>query len=84
LDFFRENSERSRVVCYEEIIGNNSKQLSQLFDWLGFALSDEQRDIIETTKPSYKGRPQPAKLTHDEVSSINKITQEIRNELGYS
>jgi hypothetical protein len=84
LDFFRENSERSRVVCYEEIIGNNSKQLSQLFDWLGFSLSDRQRDIIEITKPSYKGRPQPAKLTHDEVDSINKITQEIRNELSYS
>jgi len=84
LDFFRENSERSRIVCYEEIINNNNKQLSQLFDWLGFALSDEQRDIIEITKPSYKGRPQPAKLTHDEINSINKITQEIRNELGYS
>jgi len=84
LHFFGENSERSRIVCYEEIISNNSKQLSQLFDWLGFALSDEQRDIIETTKPSYKGRPRPAKLTDDEINNINKITQEIRNELGYS
>jgi len=84
LHFSRENSERSRIVCYEEIISNNSKQLSQLFDWLGFALSDEQRDIIETTKPSYKGRPQPAKLTHDERNNINKITQEIRKKLGYS
>ncbi len=84
LHFCRENSERSRIVHYEELIGNNNQQLSQLFDWLGFALTDEQRDIIETTKPSYKGRPQPAKLTHDEVSSINKITQEIRNELSYS
>jgi len=84
LHFCRENSERSRIVCYEEIISNDSKQLSQLFDWLGFALSDEQRDIIETTKPSYKGRPQPAKLTDDEINNINKITQEIRNELGYS
>ena len=84
LDFFREDRERSRIVCYEELIGNDIQQLSQLFDWLGFALSDEQRDIIETTKPSYKGRPQPAKLTHDEVSSINKITEEIRNELSYS
>jgi len=84
LDFFRENRERSRIVCYEELISNDIKQLNQLFDWLGFALSDRQRDIIEITKPSYKGRPRPAKLTHDEVSSINKITQEIRNELGYS
>ena len=84
LDFSRENRERSRIVCYEELIGNDIKQLNQLFDWLGFALSDRQRDIIETTKPSYKGRPRPAKLTHDEVSSINKITQEIREELGYS
>jgi hypothetical protein len=84
LDFFRENSERSRIVCYEEIISNNSKQLRQLFDWLGFALSDEQRDIIEITKPTYEGRPRPAKLTDDEINNINKITQEIRNELGYS
>ena len=84
LHFCRENSERSRIVCYEEILSNDSKQLGQLFDWLGFALSDEQRDIIETTKPSYKGRPQPGKLTHDERNDINKITQEIRNELGYT
>jgi hypothetical protein len=84
LHFCRENRERSRIVCYEELIGNDMNQLSQLFDWLGFSLSDRQRDIIETTKPSYKGRPRPVKLTHDEVNNINKITQEIRKELGYS
>ena len=84
LHFSRENSESSRIVHYEELISNDSQQLSQLFDWLGFSLSDEQRDIIETTKPSYKGRPRPAKLTDDEVNNISKITQEIRKELGYS
>ena len=84
LHFSRENSERGRIVHYEELISNDSKQLSQLFDWLGFALSDKQRDIIEATKPRYKGRPRPAKLTHDEVNSINKITQQIGSELGYS
>ncbi|MCG6947078.1 MAG: hypothetical protein LJE87_17235, partial [Deltaproteobacteria bacterium] len=60
------------------------KELSQLFDWLGFSLSHRQRDIIEATKPRYKGRPRPAKLTHDEVNSIHKITQEVGSELGYS
>jgi hypothetical protein len=84
LHFSRENSEKSKIVHYEELINNNSKELSQLFRWLGFSLSDRQRDIIEATKPRYKGRPRPAKLTHDEVNSIHKITQEIRNELGYS
>jgi hypothetical protein len=84
LNFCRLNSERSKIVHYEELISNNSKELSQLFDWLGFSLSDRQKDIIETTKPRYKGRPRPAKLTHDEVNSIQKITQELRNELGYS
>ena len=84
LHFSRENSESSRIIHYEEIIGNDSKQLSQLFDWLGFALSDRQRNIIETTKPSYIGRPRPAKLTEDEINNINKITQEMRGELGYS
>ena len=84
LDFYRENRERSRIVYYEELISNNSKDLSHLFDWLDFALSDEQRGIIETTKPRYKGRPRPAKLTHDEVNKINKITQKMRDELGYS
>jgi hypothetical protein len=84
LDFFTRNRERSRIVCYEELISNNSEQLSQLFHWLGFSLSERQRNIIETTKPIYKGRPRPAKLTRDEVNSINEITQEIRNELGYS
>jgi len=84
LDFFRRNTERSTIVCYEELISNKSQELSQLFHWLGFSLSDRQRSIIETTKPSYRGRPRPAKLTPDEVNSINKITLEIRNELGYS
>ncbi len=83
LTFFRENRERSTIVYYEKLI-DHSKQLRQLFDWLGFSLSDSQREIIETTKPRYKGRPRPAKLTHDEVSRIHKITQEMRNELGYS
>jgi hypothetical protein len=84
LNFCRVHSERSKSVHYEEIISNNSKELSHLFDWLGFSLSDRQKDIIKTTKPRYKGRPKPAKLTHDEVNSIQKITQELRNELGYS
>ena len=84
LSFCRENSMRSRIVHYEKLISYNSKALSQLFDWLGFSFSDRQRDIIESTKPRYKGRPRPAKLTHDEVNTIKKITQEIGNELGYS
>jgi hypothetical protein len=84
LHFSREHSESSRIVHYEELISNDSKELSQLFEWLGFALSDRQRNIIETTKPSYKGRPRPAKLTEDEINTINKITQEMRGELGYS
>jgi len=84
LHFYRENSEKSRFVRYEELISNNSKELSQLFGWLGFSLSDRQKDIIKTTKPRYKGRPRPAKLTHDEVNSIHKITKEIGSELGYS
>jgi hypothetical protein len=83
LTFFRGNRERRRVVYYEELIGNNSRQLSQLFDWLGFSLSDEQKNIIETTKPRYKGRPRPAKLSDDEVNTINKIAEEMREELGY-
>ena len=84
LNFYRKNSMTSKIVHYEELISNNSKELSQLFDWLGFSLSARQKDIIETTKPRYKGRPRPAKLTKDEVNTINKITQEIRKELAYS
>lgn len=84
LNFVRENSARGRIVHYEELISNDSKELSQLFHWLGFSLSARQRNIIETTKPSYKGRPRPAKLTRDEVDSINRITQDMKDELGYS
>ena len=84
LSFCRENSMRSRIVYYEKLISNNSKELSQLFDWLGFSFSDRQRDIIKSTKPRYKGRPRPAELTDDEVNRIKKITQEMRDELGYS
>jgi hypothetical protein len=84
LTFFRENRERCRIVHYEDLISNDSKELHQLFQWLGFSLSDRQRNIIQTTKPRYKGRPQPAKLTDDEVLSVNTITQKMRDELGYS
>ena len=84
LHFCKENSEKSKIVHYEKLISSNSKELSQLFHWLGFSLSDRQRDIIEATKPRYKGRPRPAKLAHDEVNSIHKITQEVGSELGYS
>jgi hypothetical protein len=83
LSFHKENIERSVIVCYEELISNNSQQLSQLFDWLGFSLSHGQRRIIEVTKPSYKGRPRPAKLADDEINTINQITQETRKKLGY-
>jgi hypothetical protein len=84
LHFYRENSERSKIVHYEKLISNDSRELSQLFRWLGFSLSDRQRAIIEATKPRYKGRPRPAKLPHDEINSIHRITQEIGSELGYS
>lgn len=83
LNFRRENIERSIIVNYEELIRNNSRQLSQLFDGLGFSFSDRQRNIIEITKPSYKGRPRPAKLADDEINNINRITEEVRKKLGY-
>jgi hypothetical protein len=83
LNFLRENKETSIIVSYEELISNNSKQLDQLFHWLGFSLSDEQSSVIEITKPSYKGRPRPATLTDDEINNINQITEEIKNTLGY-
>ncbi|MGD8313507.1 MAG: sulfotransferase [Syntrophobacterales bacterium] len=83
-NFSSENSARGKIVRYEELINNNSKELTQLFDWLGFSFSDRQKNIIETTRPRYKGRPRPAELTADEVHSIKKITQEMRDELGYS
>jgi hypothetical protein len=84
LHFCRKNSEKSKIVHYEKLISNDSKELNQLFRWLGFSLSDRQRDIIEATKPRYKGRPRPAKLAHDEAKSIHKITQKVGNKLGYS
>ena len=84
LNFCKENAATSKIVSYEKLIRNDRKELRQLFHWLGFSLSDRQRNIIEATKPRYKGRPRPAKLTKDEVNTINEITQETRKELGYS
>ena len=84
LNFGSENSARRKIVYYEDLVSNDSEELRQLFQWLGFSLSDRQRNIIETTKPRYKGRPHAAKLTGDEVNTINTITQEIRDKLGYS
>jgi len=83
LDFYRLNKERSRTVRYEDLIGSNSRQVDQLFDWLGFPLTDKQTNIIEVTKPSYHGRPRPARLTDSQIDEINKITKELRKQLGY-
>jgi len=83
LDFYRLNKEKSRTVRYEDLIGSNSPQLEQLFDWLGFSLTDKQTNIVKLTKPSYHGRPRPVKLTDSQIDGINKITKKLRKELGY-
>ncbi len=83
VDFYRRNKERSKIVRYEDLIGSNSPQLKQLFDWLGFSLTDKQTNIMELTKPSYHGRPRPVRLADDQIDEINKITKELREELGY-
>lgn len=83
LYFYRLNRERSRIVRYEDLIASNSPQLEQLFGWLGFSLTDKQTDIIKVTKPSYHGRPMPARLTDSQRDEINKITTELRKELNY-
>jgi hypothetical protein len=83
LGFYRLNKEKSRIVRYEDLIGSNSPQLEQLFDWLGFSLTDKQTNIIELTKPSYHGRPRPVRLADDQIAKINKITTALREELDY-
>jgi len=83
LAFYRLNKEKSRIVRYEDLIGSNSPQLEQLFDWLGFSLTDKQTNIIELTKPSYHRRPRPVRLADDQIAKINKITTALREELDY-
>jgi len=83
LNFCRQNKERSTVFHYEDLISKNSPQLKQVFDWLGFSLTDKQINIVEATKPSYQGRPRPARLTDDQIDKINKITKELRKALDY-
>lgn len=83
LDFHRLNREKSRIVRYEDLIGSNSPQLKQLFDWLGFSLTAKQTNIMELTKPSYHGRPRPVRLADDQIAKINKITTALREELDY-
>ncbi len=83
LDFYRLNREKSRIVRYEDLIGSNSPQLKQLFDWLGFSLTAKQTNIMELTKPSYHGRPRPVRLADDQIAKINKITTALREELDY-
>jgi hypothetical protein len=83
LNFSKENKERSRVFHYEDLISNNNPQLKQLFDWLGFSLTDKQTNLVEVTKPRYHGRPRPVKLTDDQIDEINKIAKELRKALNY-
>jgi len=81
LEFYRLNKESSRIVRYENLIDPNGPELEQLFHWLRFSLTDKQKQIIEITKPKYHGRPRPARLADDQISEINKITEELRKEL---
>jgi hypothetical protein len=83
LNFYKQNKERSTVFHYEDLISKNNPQLKQLFDWLGFPLTDKQTNIIEATKPSYQGRPRPARLTDDQIYEVNEITKELRKALDY-
>jgi hypothetical protein len=83
LNFYRLNKKRSRVFHYEDLITNNNPKLKQLFDWLGFSLTDKQIKIIEVTKPSYQGRPRPVRLTDDQIDKINKIAEDLRKALNY-
>ena len=81
LDFYRLNKKRSKIVRYEDLIRIKGPQLRQLFDWLGFSLTDKQINIIEGTRPRYQGRPRPKRLTDSEIEEINKITVEVRSDL---
>lgn len=83
LEFYRLSNENSRVVRYEDLINDNGPQLDELFNWLGFSLTDKQINIIEITRPSYHGRPRPVRLPDDQINEINKITKELRKEFGY-
>ena len=83
LDFYRRNKERSKIFRYEDLTSSHGPQLNQLFDWLGFSLTDKQMYIIEITRPSYHGRPRPVRLTDSQIDEINNITKELRKELDY-
>ena len=83
LRFGREDSGRSIIVRYEDLISDDGLQLEQLFDWLGFSSSDTQSNIIETTKPDEAEGPKRERLDGDEIGKIKMITQDLRYELGY-
>ena len=83
LGFGREDSGRSIIVRYEDLISKDGLRLVQLFDWLGFSSSDRQSNIIETTKPDEAERPKRERLNADEIVRIKTITQDLRYELGY-
>ena len=83
LEFYRLNKKSSRIVRYEDLINDNGPHLDQLFNWLGFSLTDRQINIIEITRPSYHGRPRPVKLTAGQINEINKMTKGLRKELDY-
>jgi hypothetical protein len=84
LQFHGKSNAQSIVVRYEDLASKDGLQLKQLFDWLDFPLSDKQANIIEITKPGEVGRPKRIRLNYNEVDNINKITKELRCELGYS
>ena len=83
LSFGRKNSRRSIIVRYEDLINKDGLQLKQLFDWLGFSASDRQSNIIESTRPDEAEGPKRERLDAEVIVKIEKITQDLRLELGY-
>ena len=88
MDFCRENEDRVYLVKYEDLISRGSNTITDLFNWLGFAVSDKQHDILDIEDGIWKktrqdGMPHRTIFSKWQLRKILKIVKFQKGGLGY-
>lgn len=88
MDFCRENEDRVYLVKYEDLISRGSNTITDLFNWLGFAVSETQYDILDIEDGIWKktrqdGMPHRTIFSKWRLRQILDIVKFQKRALGY-
>ncbi len=86
LKFCKKHPQNCFMIKYEDLILKESDKLEELFNWLGFTISEVQYKILNIQINSkFKITETPKHFFNkSELDLINKKTYGLRKEMGYS